>query len=282
MFAWNSANAAESCSGLRSPSRTATCMKLTPSASRNAAYEIWPGALAFSSAHTGRIRRSFSSAHSGLVVYRTILVTLMLSPLDGAHLVVSGVVGELGQAERLKQRRQVHAEPAAVAVAQPVPAPDRIARGPSERLDGAAGGGLLLVRGSQRHPAVLGLQPGVQVLDGPQPVAQLGRADLADQLGRVGLLVLVHRVAGRARRRGQLPRVVPGASAHWRSPSPECCPVLAVEPIAAAKGGSSGCQPLWFPLRPAPARSPSRSPPPCPVSTPGAARPPARHPSSTA
>src|SRR5689334_20617167 len=232
MPAWNSANAAESDSGLWSPSRTATCMKLTPSASRNAAYAIWPGSLAFSSANTWRIRRSFSSAHSGLVVYRTTFVTLMLPLLDGPHLVIAGVVGELGQAKRLQQRGQVHAEPAAVAVAQPVPAAGRVARGPAERLDGALGGRLLLVRGAQRHPAVLGLQPGVQVLDGLQPVAKPGRADLADQLRRVGLLVLVHRVAGRARRRGQLPRVVLGASAHWRSPSPWCGAVPAEVPSA--------------------------------------------------
>ena len=83
----------------------------------------------------------------------------------GAHRVVAGVVRELGQAERLEQRRQVHAEPAAVALAQPVPAADRVVLGAAPRLDRA-----VLWRASARRrrraaPSHPGAQPGVQVLD---------------------------------------------------------------------------------------------------------------------
>src|SRR3982751_2617302 len=52
-----------------------------------------------------------------------------------AHPVVAGVVGQLGEAELLEQRRQVHPEPPAVAVAQAVPAADRVARRTTPGLD---------------------------------------------------------------------------------------------------------------------------------------------------
>src|SRR6185437_11719804 len=45
-----------------------------------------------------------------------------LGPLLGPHPVVLGVVGQLGETERLHQRRHVHPEPPAIALAQPVPA----------------------------------------------------------------------------------------------------------------------------------------------------------------
>ena len=88
----------------------------------------------------------------------------------------------------LQQRREVHAEPAAVALAQAVPAADRVVRRASPRLDGSRRGRLLLVGGAERHPVALLGQPGVQVVDRLQPVLQRGRADLADERGRVGLL----------------------------------------------------------------------------------------------
>ena len=134
--------------------------------------------------------------------------------LDRPHPVVAGIVGDLGQAERLEQRRQVHPEPAPVTAAQAVPAADRVVGGPPPRLHRAVGGGLLLVGRAERYPVGLGGQPRVQVVDGPQLVFQRGGADLADQGGRVGLLVPVHGVAGRARRGLELPRVVLGASGH--------------------------------------------------------------------
>ena len=46
----------------------------------------------------------------------------MSSGSDGAHPVVPGVVGHLGQAERLQERREVHAEASPVPLAQAVPA----------------------------------------------------------------------------------------------------------------------------------------------------------------
>ena len=84
-----------------------------------------------------------------------------------AHPVVAGVVcSSSAQPERLEQRRQVHAEAAAVALAQAVPAADRVVRGPAPGLDRAVGGRLLLVGRAERHPVARAAQPGVQVLDG--------------------------------------------------------------------------------------------------------------------
>ena len=57
------------------------------------------------------------------------------TPSDGPHLVVLRVVGQLGQSERLHQRRHVDAEPAAQALLEPVPATERVvgATGPTPR-----------------------------------------------------------------------------------------------------------------------------------------------------
>jgi two-component system, OmpR family, sensor kinase len=110
--------------------------------------------------------------------------------LDRAHPVAAGVMGEFGEAERLQQRGHVHAEPAAVALAQPVPAADRIVGGPAPRLDRALGGRLVLVGRAERNPVALLGQPFVQVVDGPELVLQRGGADLADQ----DVAVLVHGV----------------------------------------------------------------------------------------
>ena len=90
---------------------------------------------------------------------------LLTTSSDRADPVVAGVVLELDQAEPLEQRREVHPEPAAVALALAVPAAHRVVLGPAERLDGALGRGLLLVGGPQRHPVALLLQPRRQVVD---------------------------------------------------------------------------------------------------------------------
>ena len=84
---------------------------------------------------------------------------------DRAHPVVLGVVRQLDQPERLEQRRQVHPEPAAVALAQAVPAADRVVLGPAPALDRAVLGRLLLVGCAQVDPVALRLEPGVQVVD---------------------------------------------------------------------------------------------------------------------
>ena len=51
------------------------------------------------------------------------------------HTVVAGAVLEFGESERLEQGRYVHAEAAAQALLQPVPAADRIVRRAAPRLD---------------------------------------------------------------------------------------------------------------------------------------------------
>jgi hypothetical protein len=49
-------------------------------------------------------------------------------------------VGQLGHAQGLEQRRHVHPEPAAVALAQAVPATNRVAVGAADEQKPAAGG----------------------------------------------------------------------------------------------------------------------------------------------
>ena len=58
-------------------------------------------------------------------------------PSDRPDLVVALLVGQLGQPELLQQRRQVHPEPPAVALAQPVPPADGVALVAPPRLDRA-------------------------------------------------------------------------------------------------------------------------------------------------
>src|SRR5215472_7679874 len=92
----------------------------------------------------------------------------------------AGRESDLGQAERLQQRREVHAEPAAVPLAQAVPAADRVIRGPAPSLDRPVGGRLALVGRAKRHPAVLALQPGMEVVDSAKVVLERGGPHLAD------------------------------------------------------------------------------------------------------
>ena len=77
-------------------------------------------------------------------------------------------MGEFGQTEFLQQRREVHAEPPAVALAQSVPAADRIVRRASPRLDRALGRRFLLIGCAEGYPAVLPGKPRVQFFDRPQ------------------------------------------------------------------------------------------------------------------
>ena len=53
-------------------------------------------------------------------------VTVSPGDLAGPDAVVAGLVGELGESERLEQRRDVHPEPAAVALALAVPTADGV------------------------------------------------------------------------------------------------------------------------------------------------------------
>ena len=127
---------------------------------------------------------------------------------DRPHPVVLRLVGELGQAERLEQRRHVDAEPAAEALLEAVPAADRVVRRAAPGLDRALGCRLLLVGAAEWHPVAVGLEPRVEVVDGPQVVAELRAADLAHDRRWIGGLVAPHRVLGRARRRLQPPRIL--------------------------------------------------------------------------
>ncbi len=131
----------------------------------------------------------------------------------GAHPVVLGVVGELGQPERLEQRRHVDAEPPTQALLQPIPPADRVGLRASPRLDRPVGRGLLLVRATERHPVAVRLEHGVQVVDRPPVVLELRPADLADDRRRIAGVVEVHRVLGRPRRCLEDPRIRLGAAA---------------------------------------------------------------------
>ena len=81
-------------------------------------------------------------------------------------------------------------------------------------LDRSLGCGLLFVGGAERYPVALRGQPGAQVVDRAEVVHQLGRSDLADERGRVGALVAVHRVLAGSGCGLQHPRIVFGSLRH--------------------------------------------------------------------
>jgi hypothetical protein len=56
---------------------------------------------------------------------------------EGADIVIARLVGELDLAQGLQEWWHVHAEAAAIALAEAVPSADRIAFGAAPRLDGA-------------------------------------------------------------------------------------------------------------------------------------------------
>src|SRR6187402_610281 len=156
------------------------------------------------------------------------------------HPVVAWLVAQFGEAEGLQQRRQVHAEAAAISLARAVPASDRVGLRATPCLDRARCRILLLVGGSERHPVAPRGEPGVQIVDRSEPVAQPGRPHLADELGRVGRLVAVHLVRGGARRRLQLPRVVCGSGAGHALKIPGFGRKSAVRDRSRASGARSG------------------------------------------
>ena len=88
---------------------------------------------------------------------------------------------ELGPAECLQDRRQIHSETTAVALAEAVPAADRVVLGATPRLDGAIFGGLLLIGGTQVDPVALLDELRVKAVDTSELVSQLSRSDLAEQ-----------------------------------------------------------------------------------------------------
>src|SRR5438309_524446 len=98
-----------------------------------------------------------------------------------------------------------YAEPAAVALPQPVPTAHRVLLRTAPGFDRAFGRRLLLVGAAQRYPVPLRLQHLVQVFDRAQLVAELGLADDAYEGRRARGFVLVHLILRRSARRGQLP-----------------------------------------------------------------------------
>ncbi len=94
------------------------------------------------------------------------------------------------------------------ALAQAVPAADRVVGGPCPGFDGSILGGLLLIRVAERNPIAVVQKHLVQIFDGGQVVAQLRGTYLADQRRWVGLGIAVERVLGAAARGLQHPRVV--------------------------------------------------------------------------
>jgi hypothetical protein len=80
---------------------------------------------------------------------------------DGADLVVAWLVSQFGLAQRFQQRRQVHAETAAVTLTQAVPAANGIVLRASPRLNGALLSGLLFIGGAEVDPLALFGKPTV-------------------------------------------------------------------------------------------------------------------------
>src|SRR5687768_6950997 len=68
---------------------------------------------------------------------------------DGPHPVVLRLVGQLREPERLEQRREVHPESPAIALAEAVPAADRVRLVAAPPFHRPARRGLLLVGGAQ-------------------------------------------------------------------------------------------------------------------------------------
>src|SRR5581483_1803620 len=162
--------------------------------------------------------------------------------LERPHPVLAGVVLHLGLPELLEQRRQVHPEPSAQALLEPVPTAHRVVGRPPPRLDRSLLRRLLLVRAAELDPVAAGGQHRVQIVDRPCVVEQRRLADDAhDHLAAVPLLE-VHLVVGRERRRLQPPRVVLRAAAAHAAP-----PKSRYEPISSSSvttGGSSQRSPI--------------------------------------
>ena len=76
-----------------------------------------------------------------------------------------------------------------------------------------SGAGFCSSVAAERHPVAVGLEHRVELVDRPGVVQELRAADLADDRRRVGRLVAVHRVLGRAGRGLEHPRIGLGAGA---------------------------------------------------------------------
>ena len=89
----------------------------------------------------------------------------------------------------LEHRRYIIAEAASVALAQAIPATDRVVIGTSPRLDGAGFGFLLFIGIPKWHPVAVGDERGVKVLDATEPIAERRAPDSDHQRRRVSRLI---------------------------------------------------------------------------------------------
>ena len=119
-----------------------------------------------------------------------------------------GIVLQFDEAERLQHRRHIVAEAAAEAFLEPVPAAHRVVGRTGPGFDRAVFGRLLLVGVAKVHPVAVLFQHRVEVLDGPQVIAELGTASDADERWRVRRRVAIDDQIARPRWCFQLPRVV--------------------------------------------------------------------------
>ncbi len=125
---------------------------------------------------------------------------------------------DLGEAERLQERWQVHREPSAITISQSVPSSDGIVGGAPPGFDGVRCGRFLLVGGSKKDPITLLDQPRMQVGYRSILIRKRRRTYLTHQHRGCDLVVFVHCVARRARWCRQLPRIRLRTLAHPRSP----------------------------------------------------------------
>ena len=135
---------------------------------------------------------------------------------ERAHPVVARVVLDLGQPERLQQRRHVHAEAAAQALLEAVPAADRVvlrARPRPRRCRRPPASARRRCPAASSRPAA---SAGVEVLDGSAGGSAAGSCRPGRRSPADRGLVAVHLVLGGAARRGQLPGILRGARARCR------------------------------------------------------------------
>ena len=93
---------------------------------------------------------------------------------QSADLVVARIMSEFDLAECLQERRHIHAEAAAIALAQAVPPADRVIGRAAPCLDGAFLGRLLFVRGAQVDPVTLLDKPGVKIVQASAADTSIG------------------------------------------------------------------------------------------------------------
>jgi hypothetical protein len=141
---------------------------------------------------------------------------------QSADLVVARIMSELDLAECLHERRHIHAEAAAIALAEAVPPADRVICRAAPCLGGAFLGRLLFVCRAQVDLVTLLHKPGVKIVEASQLIPQLGGSDLTKQCGRFGSLIRPHGVRRSAGRRPEFPWLVFGSCGHAANSGRSC------------------------------------------------------------